>query len=131
MPFLKDSTVKATLAEFPNAYWDFLGFGVEKNNKLVYIVFGGWASKEAHDAGADHIPGLEERLNFTGAAYVQVMRALQQSEELVTKIAAKIDALAISNLKEETSELDEDGNKIKVPFFTAEQRVEPDLSVLN
>ena len=131
MPFVKPTIEKHTKSEFPNAYWDFLGFGVEKNSKLVYIVFGGWASKEAHDAGADHIPGLEERLNFTGAAYVQVMKALQQSDELVTKIAAKIDALAISNLKEETSELDEDGNKILVPFFTAEQRVEPDLSGLN
>lgn len=131
MPFVKATTEEHTKAQFPASYWDFLGFGVEKNNKLVYIVFGGWASKEAHDAGADHIPGLEKRLNFTGAAYVQVMKALQQSDELVTKIAAKIDALAISNLKEETSELDEDGNKILVPFFTAEQRVEPDLSVFN
>jgi hypothetical protein len=131
MPFVKPVIEKNTKLDLDHSYWDFLGFGVEKNNKLVYIVFGGWASKEAHDAGADHIPGLEKRLNFTGAAYVQVMKALQQSDELVTKIAAKIDALAIANLKEETDELDEDGNKIKVPFFTAEQRVEPDLSVLN
>lgn len=131
MPFLKDSTVKATLAEFPNAYWDFLGFGVEKNNKLVYIVYGGWASKDAHDAGADHVPGLEERLNFSGAAYVQVMKALQQSDQLVTKIATKIDDLASTSLYVESDDKDENGNPIKVLFFANAQHVDPDLSVLN
>ena len=126
MPFIKPVIEKNTKLNLDESYWDFLGFGVEKNNKLVYIVFGGWASKEAHDAGADHIPGLEKRLNFTGPEYVQVMKALQQSNELVTKIAAKIDALAISNL----FELDENGAPTDVPFFTVQQRVEPDLSVL-
>ena len=131
MPFLKDSTVKATLAQFPNAYWDFLGFGVEKNNKLVYIVYGGWASKEAHDAGADHVPGLEQRLNFSGAAYVQVMKALQQSDQLVTKIANKIDDLATTHLYVDSDNNDEDGNPVKVLFFSGAQHVDPDLSALN
>ena len=130
MPFTKLSKEKNTKTEFPNAYWDFLGFGVEKNNKLVYIVYGGWATKEAHDAGAPHIPGLEHRLNFSGPAYVQVMKALQQSDQLVTKIATKIDELAVSQLYVDTDEKDEDGNVIKELFFADATRVDPDLSVL-
>ena len=130
MPFTLPTIEPDTKAEFPNAYWDWLGFGVEKNNKLVYIVFAGWASKAAHDADADHISGLEKRLNFSGPAYKAAMKALQQSDQLVTKIATKIDDLALAQLYVDSDEKDEDGNPIRVLFFANATRLDPDLSVL-
>lgn len=58
MPFVKPTIEKRTKVTCPDAYWDYLGFGHEKRNRLLCIVFGAWTSKEAHDAEAEPIPGL-------------------------------------------------------------------------
>ena len=129
MPFTISHIDPKTKAEYPNAYWDFDRFEVEKTNRRVTALYLGYASKEAHDAGGEAISGLERVITLQGDEYLATMR-LAEGSGLVTAIANLIDTLALEYKDVDTGIRETDGKLVKESFFKNAQRIAPDLSAI-
>lgn len=128
MPFTLSYTDPRTQAEYPDAFWDFDRFEIQKANKQLTIIYRCYATKAAHDQGSEAITGLERQVVLKDAEYLATMKLAESSNNLVTAIANLIDILALEYKSVETEERQADGRPVKQSFFKNAQRIAPDLT---
>ena len=130
MPFSLSYTDPKTKAQYPDAFWDFDRFEVEKTSRRITVLYVGYASKEAHDAGGEPIPGLDRQMVLSAEEYLATMKLAESGGGLVTAIANLIDTLALEYKDVDTGIRETDGKLVKESFFKNAHRIAPDLSAI-